>query len=274
MKFIEFSRVASDEALSVEYMQKKYEKALSREQGKHFRSKAKDRAGRGKGPGPFSATRLGAVSLTHSQWLVIIKLFELSIPADEAAQEAGLGYKTTLKAFDALRLAIVAELAKTDGALRAEIKADEARLWGRRKGGRSRGGGSKKVVLGVLKRRRRILLEIVPGAKAAELSKAVLKAAKASNTIRAGRWGGYSALIFHGYGCETAGRGKMFSKETASANALKGFWSFAKERMGKDHGVDRKKFILDIKEMEWRYNNRDRDLFELLAGYMLSVPNP
>jgi hypothetical protein len=35
------------------------------------------------------------------------------------------------------------------------------------------------------------------------------------------------------------------------------------------------KFILYLKEMEWRYNNRNEDLFEMLVYYMLggSVPD-
>ena len=41
-------------------------------------------------------------------------------------------------------------------------------------------------------------------------------------------------------------------------NGIEGFWSFAKENMAKHH-----KFLLYIKEMEWRYNNRDEDTFSI-----------
>jgi len=37
----------------------------------------------------------------------------------------------------------------------------------------------------------------------------------------------------------------------------------------KHHGVSPSKFLLYIKEMEWRYNNRDEDTFSLLLDYML-----
>ncbi len=39
--------------------------------------------------------------------------------------------------------------------------------------------------------------------------------------------------------------------------------------MTKHHGVSPGKFLLYIKEMEWRYNNRDCNLFDLLLKYML-----
>lgn len=278
MDFVELCRVASDEALSVEYLQGKHGKRPGcRHCGsrKPCQPRGKNRlrcAGCGKDPGPFSRTRLGAVSIAHSEWLAIIKMFELSVPAAAAAREVGLGCRTTQRAFGALRLAIASELARTDGALRGEIKAGEARLWGGRMGGR--GGGRRKVVLGVLERRGRVSLEIVPDARADELAKTALGADKAAGPAGAGRREGYGSLIFHGYERETASRSIMFGKGAAYSNALKGFWSFAKERMP-EHGVaGREEFILYIKEMEWRYNNRGRDLFEMLTSYMLVVPSP
>ena len=39
-------------------------------------------------------------------------------------------------------------------------------------------------------------------------------------------------------------------------NGIEGFWSFAKERLIRYHGISRERFPLYIKEMEWRYNNR------------------
>jgi len=54
-------------------------------------------------------------------------------------------------------------------------------------------------------------------------------------------------------------------------NGIEGFWSFAKERLLKYHGVDAGKFPLYLKELEFRYNHRDRDLFDdlvqVLVGY-------
>jgi len=41
---------------------------------------------------------------------------------------------------------------------------------------------------------------------------------------------------------------------TTSPNGLEGFWSFAKERLIKFHGVSPEKFPFYLKEMEFRYN--------------------
>jgi transposase len=52
------------------------------------------------------------------------------------------------------------------------------------------------------------------------------------------------------------GHGKRFSTGKVCINGLEGFWSYAKERLIKHHGVSKDKFTLCLKEMEFRYNNR------------------
>jgi transposase len=46
---------------------------------------------------------------------------------------------------------------------------------------------------------------------------------------------------------------------------MEGFWSYAKERLIKHHGVSQKRFPLYLKEMEFRYNNRGSSIFNLLV---------
>ncbi|GAH38173.1 unnamed protein product, partial [marine sediment metagenome] len=48
-------------------------------------------------------------------------------------------------------------------------------------------------------------------------------------------------------------------------NGLEGFWSFAKERLLKYHGVSQNHFDLYLKEMEFRYNYRNENLYHLLG---------
>ena len=55
-----------------------------------------------------------------------------------------------------------------------------------------------------------------------------------------------------------------FGKNHNHINGLEGFWSFAKERFHKYHGINRKNYPLYLKEMEFRYNHRNEDLYELL----------
>ena len=47
-------------------------------------------------------------------------------------------------------------------------------------------------------------------------------------------------------------------------NGIEGFGSFAKERLAKYHGVDASRFWLYLKEQEFRFHYRNKDIFGTL----------
>lgn len=47
-------------------------------------------------------------------------------------------------------------------------------------------------------------------------------------------------------------------------NGLEGFGSYAKERFHKYHGINKENYPFYLKEMEFRYNHRNEDLYGLL----------
>ena len=51
-------------------------------------------------------------------------------------------------------------------------------------------------------------------------------------------------------------------------NGMEGFWSFAKTWLYHFRGIHRSYFHLYLKEIEFRFNNRDKDLFGLIVDYM------
>jgi len=64
---------------------------------------------------------------------------------------------------------------------------------------------------------------------------------------------------------------KRFSTGKVCINGLEDFWSYAKERLIKHHGVSKEKFPLYLKEMEFRYNNRNTRIFTQLAEYLVNL---
>lgn len=55
---------------------------------------------------------------------------------------------------------------------------------------------------------------------------------------------GYDSLMFCGYRHLQVDHGKLFSSGKVYINGLEGFWSYAKERLIKFHGVSKEKFPL------------------------------
>ena len=56
---------------------------------------------------------------------------------------------------------------------------------------------------------------------------------------------------------------KTFVKAKNHINGLENFWSFAKERLLKYHGISKNNFHLYLKEMEFRYNYRKENIYHL-----------
>ncbi|GBC92264.1 hypothetical protein HRbin15_00729 [bacterium HR15] len=47
-------------------------------------------------------------------------------------------------------------------------------------------------------------------------------------------------------------------------DGIEGFWSYAKERLMPSHGLPPQWFPYPLKELEFRYNHREEDLYDLL----------
>lgn len=60
----------------------------------------------------------------------------------------------------------------------------------------------------------------------------------------------------------------------AHINGMEGFWSYAKTWMYHYRGVPKQYFHLYLKEIEFRFNNRDENIFEMLTKMLVKpVPN-
>jgi transposase len=273
MNLIELVEITSDERLSFQYLCNKFRDLSSPNCGcqvHYFMSRQRLRCKIcGNDFSPLKSTRFFEIKISASKWLMLIKLFELSVSARKASAEMGISYKTTLKAYDILRKAIAEELSKRDEIMKGEIKLDESYFGGKRKGKRGRGAAGKTIVFGILERRGTVSVEIVKNVTAETLMNETVKKVRRGSIVYTDKWRGYDSLMFSGYKHLNIDHRYKFKDGKVYINGVEGFWSFAKERLIKYHGISKHKFILYLKEMEWRYNNRNDDLFEMLVYYML-----
>jgi len=66
-------------------------------------------------------------------------------------------------------------------------------------------------------------------------------------------------------------RDNKFSNGRSHINGIESFWSFAKRRLQKFNGVHRENFNLYLKESEFRFSNRDRDMYKLLLNNLNQI---
>lgn len=227
--------------------------------------------------GDFTGTWFGESRMKISNWLWVIKLFELEVTAFQAPVQTGLSYPTVLRAFTAIRRTVLAqeepELLRQE-VLRQEVEADESYFGGRRKGRRGRGAFGKIPVFGILERKGKVSVSVVPNVSTRTLMDQTVKLVKRGSLVYTDKYRSYDALTFYGYQNLKVDHALRFSSGRVHINGLEGFWSYAKGKLLKHHGVSPHRFPLHRYEMQFRYNNRRKDLFDLLLKALLNpVPD-
>jgi len=212
----------------------------------------------------FSGRWINKVQITAKDWLWIIKLFELELSARRIAEQVQLSYPTVLKAVTVIRMAIVSPTRDADKLLGGEVEMDESYFGGRRKGKRGRGAANKVPVFGILERNGVVKVEVIKNVTAETLLNMTVKTVRRRSIVYTDKFRGYDSLMFCGYRHIKINHQKIFASGKVYINGVEGFWSYAKERLIKFHGISKEKFPLYIKEMEFRYNNRDKNIFNLL----------
>lgn len=213
--------------------------------------------------------------LSLSQWVRLIKLFELEVSARKMAVQLGVAYNTAYNALTTLRRAIAQHgTAGAEEGMGGEVELDESYFGGRRKGKRGRGAAGKVPVFGILEREGRVFVEAVPNVRAETVLALTVKKVRRGSLVYTDRYKVYDTLMFRGYRHLKVDHGKQFARGRVYINGLEGFWSYAKERLIKHHGISPLRFPLYLKELEFRYNHRDQDIFPILVSYVCSfVPN-
>jgi transposase len=213
----------------------------------------------------FSGRWINKLNISFKKWLWIIKFFELEISARKIAEQTRLSYPTVLKACHIIRMAIVFNSGFQDELLKGEVELDESYFGGKRKGKRGRGAAGKVPVFGILERKGVVKVEVVKDVTAQSLLNMTVKTVRRGSIIYTDKFRGYDALMFCGYRHLRVDHGKRFTQGKVYINGLEGFWSYAKERLAKYHGVSKEYFPLYLKELEFRFNNRHQNLYYLFA---------
>jgi transposase len=219
----------------------------------------------------FSSRWINHGRLSCIQWLSIIKLFELEVSVHKMARQMKMSYKAVYGAVNTIRMSILSHDEDVDALLGGEIELDEAYFGGRRKGNRGRGAAGKVPVFGILERDGLVHVNVVPNVTAQTLLGLTVKKVRRGSVVYTDKFRSYDSLMFCGYRHLKVDHGKYFSSGKVYINGMEGFWSWAKERFIKHHGVSKEYFPLYLKELEFRYNNRNSDIFDLIANYLCDL---
>lgn len=204
----------------------------------------------------------------------LIRLFALDIEASKMAELLHLNRNTVNRYVNALRVQI-ADFCERQSPFKGECEVDESYFGPRRvRGKKGRGAFGKTIVFGIFKRKGKVYTEIVPDCSKVALQKVIRGRIGIESVIHSDGWRGYNGLVDLGYKKHyRVHHGKNeFVRGKSHINGIESFWSFAKTRLVKFHGIHKSKFYLHLKESEFRFNYRNENIYATLL--LLVRKNP
>jgi transposase len=194
----------------------------------------------------YAGTYLAGIKVGFQAAAWLVQLFVLELSAHRASKELGMSYRTVYRFFDRIRRAIASDDCKNW--LSGEVELDETYVGGKRKGKRGRGAAG-----------------VVQDVSEGSLMSLVKKTVEPGSLTYSDGFSSYRSLIINGYEHIRIDHEKEFANGKAHINGIESFWAYAKERLAKYHGVSPLRLYLYLKELEFRFNNREAvDLFELI----------
>ena len=205
-------------------------------------------------------------SLSKYKVKKIILCFCEDIDATKTSNLLGLNRNTVNKYFNEFRHLIFHNSYGLGEQIEGEFELDESYFGAKRiRGKRGRGAAGKTPVFGLLKRNGKVHVEIVKNCSRDVLMPIIQGKILEGSTIHTDGWKAYDGLIVNGYDHYRVFHSEdEFVRGKSHVNGIESFWSYAKRRLAKFNGLTDKKFVLHLKECEWRFNNRKNDINMLL----------
>ena len=198
----------------------------------------------------------------------ILHSFCLELTAVQTAKQLELNRKTVDYYYNRFRVKIAGYQESQNIKLSGKIEIDESYFGARRiRGKRGRGASDKIPVLGILKRNGKVSVTIIDNCSRSELLPIIQGKVLSKTKIYTDGWRAYDGLITLGYKHYRIHHHEdEFARGKNHVNGSESFWSFTKRRLRKFNGIQKTKFLLHLKESEYRWNMREAMYTELLKS--------
>jgi transposase len=224
----------------------------------------------------FTGTYLGKLRIAPNTIAHLLYLFALGVPAYRTRFYVPVNLGTVEHAFRVVREAIydssLDELKELK--LSGKLEMDEALFGGHRHGKRGWGAEGKHMVFGIYRRNGRVVTFPVHDTKYDTLMPLIEKHTKKGSLYYTDDHTAYASLKLRGKHQVIAHGMEEYVREDAHINGIEGFWSYAKIWLYHYRGVPKQYFHLYLKEIEFRFNNREKRIFKMLVNMLIkTVPN-
>ena len=197
------------------------------------------------------------------------RLFRADATALSAASPTGLN-RNTVNRHHGMPRARIAEACEADSPFDGEVEAGESHFGARRaRGVRGRGARGETIVFGLLGRGGKVCTRIVPDVARGTSMRVIEGKASKDSIMYADGFAPCDGLVDRG--CKRhhrVSRGENGSVERGNpGNRIDGtesFWGHAKDRPVKYQGMPEEDFYLHLRECEFRFDMRGRDMYRFM----------
>jgi transposase len=212
--------------------------------------------------------------ISEKKFREILKYFCYDETASKTAIYSSINRNTINKIYDQIRQKIFLALSWQEEKSFGEFELDESYFGAKRiRGKRGRGAAGKTPVFGLLKRDGKVFVQIVQNCTREQLMPIIQGKILEGSTINTDGWKAYDGLILNGYTHHRVFHShNEFARGKNHVNGIESFWSFIKRRLAKFNGLTNEKFLLHLKESEFRFNNRKQNLYKILLEILRKNP--
>ena len=212
--------------------------------------------------------------ISEKKFREIIKYFGYDETASKTAIYTSINRNTINKIFNEISQHLFANNLNLSEKENGEFELDESYFGAKRvRGKRGRGAAGKTPVFGLLKRDGKVYVEIVKNCTREQLLPIIQGKILEGSTINTDGWKAYDSLVLNGYTHHRVFHShNEFARGKCHVNGIESFWSYCKRRLAKFNGLTDEKFILHLKESEFRFNNRKQNLYKILLEIIRKNP--
>ena len=201
--------------------------------------------------------------ITEAKFRQIIRFFAMDFTATDTAVLTNISLRSINSIFIKIRIKIATEC-ENISPFTGVVELDESYFGTKRvRGKRGRGASGKTIVFGLLKREGNVYTEVVPDCSKPTLQGIIRGHIELDTIINTDGWRGYDGLVDIGFNKHLrVNHGQNeFACGERHINGIESFWGYAKKRLIKFNGIDKKMFYLHLKETEYRFNHRHSNLY-------------
>ena len=217
--------------------------------------------------------------ISEKKFREIIRLFVADLTASQIILLVKVNRNTVNGILKKLRQRIVEICEKESVFEKGKVEMDESYFGAKRiRGLRGRGAYGKTIVFGLKQREGKVYTQVIKNCSRRVILPLISRKIATSTTVFTDGFKTYDGLVNMGYKKHyRVQHGKNeFAKRTGKIrnhiNGIENFWGVAKVRLSKFRGMNKETFYLHLKECEFRFNNRDKNMYKLLLNILRKHP--